>query len=81
MQSLVRSLFGTFLLFGAAVARDSEPGDAWSLTDFKSLVLFGDSFTDEGRLGYIISHNLTLPPIGYFPPEVSDDSIVLLLTA
>jgi hypothetical protein len=31
---------------------------------FKNLVAFGDSYTDDGRLGYYISHNGSAPPPG-----------------
>jgi hypothetical protein len=31
---------------------------------FKTLVTFGDSFTDEGLLGYFINNNGSGPPVG-----------------
>jgi len=36
----------------------------WNLKQFNSLVTFGDSYTDESRLGYFISHNGAAPPPG-----------------
>lgn len=37
---------------------------------FKSLVQFGDSYTDIARLGYFIAHNGSAPPVGWEQPEV-----------
>jgi len=44
----------------------SSLSSPWTLGNFNSLVTFGDSFTDETRLSYLLSHNGTLPPLGYF---------------
>ncbi|KAH8659248.1 GDSL lipase/esterase [Tricladium varicosporioides] len=41
---------------------------AW-VKDFKNLVAFGDSYTDESRLGYFFSHNGSAPPPGLLLPE------------
>lgn len=38
--------------------------NAWQAQDFKTLVTFGDSYTDENRLGYFASHNGSAPPVG-----------------
>jgi hypothetical protein len=38
--------------------------NAWQAQKFKTLVTFGDSYTDENRLGYFISHNGSAPPVG-----------------
>jgi len=35
----------------------------------ENLVLFGDSYTDEGRLGYFINNNGSAPPAGQLLPE------------
>ncbi|RDL31766.1 Carbohydrate esterase family 16 protein [Venustampulla echinocandica] len=35
---------------------------------FKNLVAFGDSYTDESRLGYFFEHNGTAPPPGLLLP-------------
>ncbi|KAL7621741.1 hypothetical protein AAE478_009068 [Parahypoxylon ruwenzoriense] len=36
-----------------------------------NLVVFGDSYTDEGRLAYFLSHNNTPPPPGLYIPEAN----------
>jgi phospholipase/lecithinase/hemolysin len=36
---------------------------------FANLVTFGDSYTDNGRLGYYIGHNGSAPPTGTLHPE------------
>ncbi|KEF56019.1 uncharacterized protein A1O9_07599 [Exophiala aquamarina CBS 119918] len=41
----------------------------WSLSNFKSLITFGDSYTDESRLGWFINHNGTAPAAGTLLPE------------
>ncbi|KAF2469692.1 uncharacterized protein BDR25DRAFT_47192 [Lindgomyces ingoldianus] len=40
----------------------------WDVKNFKSLVTFGDSYTDENRLGYFINHNGSAPPVGWEQP-------------
>lgn len=42
---------------------------AWSVSQFANLVAFGDSYTDESRLGYFINHKGAAPPVGYLGPE------------
>ncbi|KAF2094055.1 GDSL lipase/acylhydrolase family protein [Rhizodiscina lignyota] len=42
----------------------SHGGQPWGHIDFDSFVAFGDSYTDEQRLGYFISHNGSAPPPG-----------------
>ncbi|EGR49380.1 uncharacterized protein TRIREDRAFT_121418 [Trichoderma reesei QM6a] len=39
--------------------------------DFKYLITFGDSYTDNGRLGYYGSHQAHGPPPGVMPPEAN----------
>jgi len=39
------------------------PHSCWD-GQFKTLVTFGDSYTDENRLGYFINHNGSAPPVG-----------------
>ncbi|OQO05439.1 hypothetical protein B0A48_09208 [Cryoendolithus antarcticus] len=39
---------------------------AWNLKKFTSLVAFGDSYTDDSRLGYFINNGT--PPVGYANP-------------
>lgn len=50
----------------------AHPSRGWNLRDFKTLVTFGDSYTDEGRLGYFINNNGEAPPVGWEQPVVSD---------
>ncbi|OBT41293.1 hypothetical protein VE00_08422 [Pseudogymnoascus sp. WSF 3629] len=40
----------------------------WGLKKFKNLVSFGDSYTDESRLGYFQQHNGQGPPAGTLLP-------------
>ncbi|OCL10458.1 carbohydrate esterase family 16 protein [Glonium stellatum] len=46
----------------------AHPRSSWNLRKFKSLVAFGDSYTDESRLGYFGSHNGSAPPVGWVDP-------------
>lgn len=39
--------------------------------DFTNLVTFGDSYTDNGRLGYYIANNGSAPPPGVLLPQSS----------
>jgi hypothetical protein len=43
---------------------------AWRVARLDTLVTFGDSFTDEGRLGYFIGHDGEAPPVGWVGPRV-----------
>ena len=43
---------------------------AWNIPKFTDLVVFGDSWSDAGRLQYIIAHNGSLPPVGWTSTEV-----------
>ncbi|KAF2152059.1 carbohydrate esterase family 16 protein [Myriangium duriaei CBS 260.36] len=59
----LRGLFGLALaaqVYGAAVHAPSAK--------FSQLVSFGDSYTDDSRLSYFISHNGSAPPVGYANP-------------
>ncbi|MCJ1292882.1 hypothetical protein MMC34_004435 [Xylographa carneopallida] len=47
----------------------ANASDAWVVERFSSLVTFGDSYTDENRLGYFGSHNGSAPPPGTLLPE------------
>ncbi len=40
----------------------------WRLANFTSLVVFGDSYTDDSRLGYFINNHGAAPPVGYNDP-------------
>lgn len=50
-------------------ARD-ENSSSWNLARFKSLVTFGDSYTDESRYNYFATHNGSAPPPGWVDPPV-----------
>ncbi|KAK5745310.1 hypothetical protein LTR17_001471 [Elasticomyces elasticus] len=41
----------------------------WTLKRFRRLITFGDSYTDESRLQYMIDHNGTAPLLGAVLPE------------
>ena len=43
---------------------------AWNLQQFTSLVVFGDSYSDDSRLGYFIANNGSAPPVGWVDPVV-----------
>ena len=47
-------------------------GSSWDLKKFTSLVIFGDSYSDDSRLGYFINNNGTAPPVGWVDPVVSN---------
>jgi len=46
----------------------------WNLKKFTSLVAFGDSYTDDSRLGYFGSNNGSAPPVGWVNPAVCPKS-------
>ena len=54
-----------------AKGRHSPPTGPWDLQNFTSLIAFGDSYTDDSRLGYFIAHNGSAPPTGWVDPAVS----------
>lgn len=58
-------------------ARDC-PDDAWGKTKFESLVVFGDSYSDDSRLSYFIAHNGTAPPVGWVDPAVRFLTIITI---
>lgn len=43
----------------------------WAAQNFDTIVTFGDSYTDENRLGYFINHNGSAPPVGWDAGVVS----------
>ncbi|KAF2665683.1 hypothetical protein BT63DRAFT_428632 [Microthyrium microscopicum] len=55
-------------------ANSDSSHKAWELKNFKTLVVFGDSYSDEGRGLYINQHG-TWPPVGWQNP-VTDLSAV-----
>ena len=84
MRAIVSLAAGSSLLYASALAgselraeQDGPPGysnsssAAWDLKKFTSLVVFGDSYSDDSRLGYFIEHNGSAPPVGWVDPVVS----------
>jgi phospholipase/lecithinase/hemolysin len=59
---LCSSLLVLNLAFAIGSAQNSK---GWNLKNFKTLVTFGDSYTDENRLSYFIRHNGSAPPVGW----------------
>lgn len=59
LQLLVASLATTSL---------AHPSSSWKDGKFKTIVTFGDSYTDENRLGYFINNNGSAPPVGWEQP-------------
>ena len=65
----------SFLVGAAVVAAAKGPGDQCpgkkcaATGTFENLVTFGDSYTDNGRLGYYINNNGTAPPAGQLHKE------------
>ncbi|KAL5336534.1 GDSL lipase/esterase [Aspergillus crustosus] len=58
-------LAGLFMFLSATLA---EKSSGWGPRDWKGLVTFGDSYTDDSRFEYFESHNNTPPPVGWEPP-------------
>jgi hypothetical protein len=48
----------------------AHPTKNWGPKKFKSLVTFGDSYTDDSRLSYFYAHNASAPPVGWEQPVV-----------
>lgn len=69
-----------FLLLVAQLAKPAQMRHTvWGLKDFKTLVAFGDSYTDESRLDYFSSHNGSAPPVGWIDPVVCKNVQVFFL--
>ncbi|KAJ9607563.1 hypothetical protein H2200_007641 [Cladophialophora chaetospira] len=63
--SLAAALF-TSSSTSSVLPRQNKP---WSVKQFSSLITFGDSYTDESRLGWFINHNGSAPEAGTLLPE------------
>lgn len=61
-------LLATAAVFSPVQA--GHPAQAWKEGKIKTLVTFGDSYTDENRLGYFLQNNFTAPPVGWDQPLV-----------
>lgn len=68
--SLLPVLALSSLAHGKPTSKGGYNDTKWSAKKFSSLVTFGDSYTDENRLGYFGSHNGQAPPAGTYLPEV-----------
>ncbi|KAI9660217.1 MAG: hypothetical protein M1831_003524 [Alyxoria varia] len=44
-------------------------GENWSLKQFKNLIVFGDSYSDENQFQYFVTHKGSHPPVGTLLPE------------
>lgn len=53
-----------------AVGLAGRPSQAWKDGKFKTLVTFGDSYTDENRLSYFSNNNGSAPPVAWEQPVV-----------
>lgn len=71
-MNMVSTTLLRLLLAAAASAtvQAGHPAQGWKAGKFKTLVTFGDSYTDENRLGYFIQSNGTAPPVGWDQPVV-----------
>jgi hypothetical protein len=66
---IAAALFSAFHVAALPSAR------GWNIKNLKSVVTFGDSYTDEQRLSYFADHNGTAPPPGWVQPVVSSLSV------
>lgn len=77
MESLVAILATVTAVNALAVPAEIEErrtasyASSWDLKEFTSLVVFGDSYSDDSRLGYFIDHEGAAPPVGWENPVVS----------
>lgn len=60
-----------------ASVQAGHPTQAWREGKFKTIVTFGDSYTDENRLGYFIKNNGSAPPVGWDQPVVCTEYFVV----
>ncbi|GAB7352044.1 hypothetical protein MBLNU459_g2554t2 [Dothideomycetes sp. NU459] len=60
--------------FAAAAAPPGANLPPWDLGNFTTLVAFGDSYTDDSRLGYFGAHNGSAPPPGWVDPANYDSA-------
>lgn len=65
------ALFAASVATLAAATSYNSTSPSWDLAKFESLVVFGDSYSDDSRLSYFESHNGSAPPVGWVDPAVS----------
>ncbi|EPS38112.1 hypothetical protein H072_8120 [Dactylellina haptotyla CBS 200.50] len=69
-KSLLTLSLAATVSLASSVRRDIHKG----FGDVDTLVFFGDSYTDEGRLGYMQGNNGDLPPDNFVPSPGTIDS-------
>ncbi|KAL2868097.1 SGNH/GDSL hydrolase family protein [Aspergillus lucknowensis] len=57
-----------FLLLASTTLATPCPSHHWGPEEWKALVTFGNSYTDDSRLGYFGSHDGEAPPVGWEQP-------------
>jgi hypothetical protein len=69
---LVTVLYNTIHV-GALSTTDyaTHATESWSIKNLKSVVTFGDSYTDESRISFFVNHSGAAPPTGWIGPLVS----------
>ena len=67
---LLSTVLFSALGHSSSLHKRANASDPWFLDRFSSLIAFGDSYTDENRLSYFVSHNGSAPPVGTVLPEV-----------
>lgn len=55
----------------AAATAAATTAHAWPVAQFNRLLVFGDSYSDQGRLAYFAAHNGSAPPPGTAPPDAA----------
>lgn len=65
------ALFAASVANLAAATSYHSTSQSWDLAKFESLVVFGDSYSDDSRLSYFTSHDGSAPPVGWVDPAVS----------
>lgn len=73
--STLLQLLAVNLAFASVQA--GNPAQSWKEGKFKTLVTFGDSYTDENRLGYFNRNNGSAPPVGWDQPVVCSTCFIV----
>ncbi|KAF2864505.1 carbohydrate esterase family 16 protein [Piedraia hortae CBS 480.64] len=67
-MKILLALAYSFLAADASPLVASTSTSNWARLKLKSLVSFGDSYTDDSRLWYFLNHGNTPPPVGWVNP-------------
>ncbi|KAI9706938.1 MAG: hypothetical protein M1820_004524 [Bogoriella megaspora] len=67
-------LFSVAASVAYAYAGSNSSVHSWKLKDFKTLIAFGDSYTDDSRYGFFSANNGSAPPAGWVDPVNLDAS-------